>query len=306
MSVRGASLCPRCRKQAMRDNSSTGEYFCSNCGFVSPHPFIDETSEYRQFALEHGVKNKSRTEFVGDDMVEDLGTGIQYDGSAKAKRRSLMNKRVTNDPQQAKLRKHVKGIRAMAGLLGVEKQVADSACKLYKEALDQKVTGTKKGKAIDAACLYRACYIKRVPRGMASFEHIIGDRVTARELQAAIDVVNGLPSLIGVVEEWEYLVKRYIVELKLPAYIENAAVDVGRKLREKEVLNGKNHETVMAGVLAYVTEKCRDRAVKRNIDDVSRIARVTRNTIEKRVEEIRAMEPWFLELPSFQEMMKQK
>ena len=111
---------------------------------VSDHPFIDETSEYRQFALEHGVKNKSRAEIMGDESIDGLGCGIAYDGTARTKRLEELLRRYIVEQGAAKLKKHMKSIRNLSSHLGLDRSGTDRAWALYKEAVEADKTKTKK------------------------------------------------------------------------------------------------------------------------------------------------------------------
>ena len=77
--------CPRCCKEhVMKESPQKGEYYCSNWGYVSDFPYIDNTLEHRQFEIQHGVKNDNRAMNVGDDG--SLFTCLKLDGSLESKK----------------------------------------------------------------------------------------------------------------------------------------------------------------------------------------------------------------------------
>ena len=264
-----SGTCPRCRRQSLRDDPINGTRICANCGWVSAHSYIDETSEYRQFALEHGVKNKSRAAGMGDDMVESLGTSVQYDGSPRSKALAMQIRRMSVDPGVAKLKRHVKSIRTIAGQLDIERSVADRACMIYKEASEANITKTKKGIAVDGACLFHACNEKGLSKPDKVFLEFFGGKVTKKEFHTACEALRKLPSIENVEQTWENLVKNYTGPLRLPVWIEQAAVDVARTVREQGICEGKTHPGIIGGVLAYAVETCPDPSVKRTVDEIS-------------------------------------
>ena len=299
------SRCERCPLHPpLRDDPNSGTRICTSCGWVSPYPYIDETSEYRQFALEHGVKNKSRAEGMGDDMVDNLGTGVQYDGSARAKDLANRLRRMSVDPAVAKLKRHVKSIRTIAGQLDIERQVADRACMIYKEAVEANITKTKKGAAVDGACLFHACNEKGLSKPDKVFLEFFGSKVTTKEFHAACEALRNLPSLEDVKNTWENLVKNYTGPLRLPPWIEQAAVDMARTVRECGCCEGKTHQGIIGGVLACAVAMCPDPSVKRTVEEISTAVGPTKETILQRLDEIRELTPRFDKLPSVITMMK--
>jgi transcription initiation factor TFIIB len=286
----------------MKAFSNAGEWCCSICGFVSPSPVIDETSEYRQFALEHGVKNKPRAEFQGDDMVESLTTSVAYDGTQRARKLSLLNKRMTADQAQIRLTKHVKNIRKLGSQLGLEKSVSDRACKIFKEASEQNLTKTKKSEVIDAACVYHACKEKNVTKTMEAFVDLIA--CTKRELNSAIETISSLTSLQNVGAGWENLVRQYTPILRLPSFIEEAAVAVASIVNEIGKCQGKQPQGVSGACIALVVDMCPDPTIKRSLEDISKVVGLKKETVGQRLQEIQVMAPTFIRAPAVQEVMK--
>jgi transcription initiation factor TFIIB len=284
----------------MKDLASAGEHSCSECGYVAPHPYVDETSEYRQFALEHGVKNRSRAEFVGEEMYESLSTNVAYDGSARAKKLALTNRRITADPKTVRLQKHVKQIRSLGTQMSFDKTITDRACKLYKEALDAGVMKTKKGEAIDAACLFQACNEKGVRHSMDSFLERLRN-VSKRELNSAMEVIKELPSLQNVEERWEGLIPQYAAQLSLPNVVTAAAMALAKNLHEH--FEGKKPQSIIAGVLAVVCEVVPDERLKRTVEQISKIVGPKKGTIERHATEIKAFAPMYTEFKEYQDMM---
>ena len=214
--------CPRCKREhVMKESPRSGDYFCSKCGYVSPFPYIDETSEFRNFAVDHGVKDKSRACNAGDDIVEVLGTGIAYDGSSKAKEMSRYMQRVASqqDPQVAKLKKHVHKIKNLGGLLQLSKVVIEAACKIFKEALDMHLADNQKSEPFDAACIYYACLSQKVPKTMKEIA-LASENLTKKEINKAADIVKNVPSLEKVYSNWADSVQQFCRQLNLPSDIQ--------------------------------------------------------------------------------------
>jgi transcription initiation factor TFIIIB Brf1 subunit/transcription initiation factor TFIIB len=286
----------------MKENSSAGEWCCAHCGYVAPCAVIDETSEYRQFAVEHGVKNKPRAEFVGDDMIEDLSTGVAYDGSKKAKRLADLHRRCTADPVRDRLAKHVKSIRKMGSALGIDKSIADRACKIYREASEANLTAKKKGEVIDAACLYYACRMNQRSQELGQFVAI--SSFNLRELKSAIDALSSLESLSAAEDGREHYVRKYIPKLGLASYIEDAAVAVAKQIYDHSICQGKAPQGVSGAIIAWVLKECSDPAQKRALSDISAAVGPKESTIEARLAEIEVIRPLLASLPEVQKLKR--
>jgi transcription initiation factor TFIIIB Brf1 subunit/transcription initiation factor TFIIB len=286
----------------MKDLSSRGEHVCDRCGYVAPFAYIDETSEFRQFALEHGVKNKSRAEFVGDDMVEDLSTGVAYDGSSRAKRLSLLNKRSSQDSTRVRLNKHLRNIRSMASSLNLEKSISDRAFGIYKELMEKDLMKTIKTATLDASCLHYACAHKGTSLPLNLLSRHAG--VSEKELQKIHrQLGQALPSLLEYDDPWETQVKQYIQPLKLNSVVEEAALAVGLYVRKNGLCQGKHRKSVLGAILAFASESSPDAAMHKTLEEISARLGPQPETIRLCLEEIRVHGPALEGLEAMQKLL---
>ncbi|OHS98346.1 hypothetical protein TRFO_08929 [Tritrichomonas foetus] len=298
--------CPFCgREHVIKESPRTGEYYCSNCGYVSDFPYIDETSEYRQFAMEHGVKDKSRSSNAGDEMVDELATGIEYDGSPQAKRMARLNQRIQADPSITKLKIHVRNIRNLCGNLQLSRSISDRACKLFKEALDLGHTKNKKGEALNAACVYYACEDKGSPKNMSEILRFT-DNLTKREMEKEMNTIKLLPSLENLEQKFEESMKRFCPSLGLGQDIQQACYDVAAYLREAGIGEGKKPQTRIAAVIAYVSNKSADPKDHRKLEEISLKVGPKKDTIQQRMNEIEPASVKLTKIPSFQAILNKK
>jgi transcription initiation factor TFIIIB Brf1 subunit/transcription initiation factor TFIIB len=231
-------------------------------------------------------------------MIEDLSTGIAYDGSKKAKRLADAHRRCTSDPVRDRLAKHVKSIRKVASELGIDKSIADRACKIYREASEANLTAKKKGEVIDAACLYYACRMSQRSQELAQFLRV--GSFTQRELKSAIDALSDLESLKSVEDGREHQVRKYIQQLGLASYIEEAAVAVAKQVYANPVCQGKAPQGVSGAAIAWVLKECSDASQKRPLSEISAAVGPRESTIEARLSEIEVLRPLFNQLPEIQ------
>ena len=272
-------------EHVIKENPRKGEYFCSKCGFVSDFPYIDETSEYRQFAMEHGVKDKSRSSGGGDEMVEELGTGVYYDGTAKSKKLAKLNQRLQADPTINKLKKHVRNIKNICGNLLLSKTVSDRACKIFKEADEKGMTRQKKAEAVDAACIYYACQDKNTPKTMNEILQFTNN-VSQHEMDNLMNEIKTLPSLESVGHHWENLVEKYAKALGLSKEFQVAAKEVAECLRDNGIGEGQKPQTRAAAVIAFVSLKSPNKKDHVPLEDISRKTGPKKETISQRLPEL--------------------
>ena len=308
MTFRGGE-CIRCHKTAVRDDPTTGNYVCMECGMVGDNPYIDETSEHRQFALEHGVKNKSRTEYDGDGTIEILGTSTAWDGKPETRARLLRQKRITTDKQTERIMKHAKQIRQMQNALNLERAVADRACKIMKDALlfeDGKIAKSIKPNAIfDATCIRYACMergISKTAEDLGVMLKNLGFEIgkSGRKLEKAYEELRKLPALKTITDNWENQVKNFTGPLRLPKAIEEAAVGIGAVVRTNDVFGGKNRTAVVAALIAYVCEKAH---VPITLERLSEVIGSSRTTIQERLSEMRGAERLFRNVKPFTDLL---
>jgi len=243
------SLCEICKNNTMVISSKSGEYACSRCGYVSPIPFIDTTAEYRQFAMDHGVKDRTHTAFAGEDGENELGTTFGYDGKKHTKDLIDINNRVTTDPKIANLKKSVKRIRSICNDLKLEKMVSDSACKYYKDALEKNILKSHKKEAIYGAIILGVC--KNEERAL-TIEELLSSTtgIDQRDIMNAQKVLQEIGIEGGV--KIYVLAKRYCDDLQFPPYVGNAAEKIGKFAIEVGI-KGKT-QTVAGGIAMFLNK----------------------------------------------------
>jgi transcription initiation factor TFIIIB Brf1 subunit/transcription initiation factor TFIIB len=102
---------------------------------------------------------------------------------------------------------------------------------------------------------------------------------------------TALPGLLEYENQWETQVKQYIQPLKLTPVIEEAALSIGRYVRENGLCQGKHRMSVIAAILVYATEWSPDAGMRRTLDEVHARLGPKPATIAQCLEEIRIHQP---------------
>ena len=284
--------CPYCKKSSMIVDEKHGEYVCTICGAVSKVPVYDQTSEYRNFAIEHGVKDKSRTTYSGDNDCSDLGTTIENKGNKRSKQLIQINQRITTDPKVANLKKSIRRIQELAGRLDLSRAIANDAKETYKEAMDKDLLKNYKRAAVDAVCIFDAC--NKNGEAMRKEDIILqaGD-VVKKEFDNVLKALH--PILHGPVSAAE-LAKRYADKLYTKPFICSAILKLGKKVEEWGILTGKQPDSIAGAIIAFIN-KLLEPSIRRSASDISNICGVSEETISKYLEEIEGFKEQAYRIP---------
>src|SRR3989442_10230857 len=74
--------CPKCGRRLMVIDSSRGELFCSNCGFVMKEKIVEAGPGFRAFSKEK-KENKNRTRNPPSITMHDMGPSTGKGGMKK-------------------------------------------------------------------------------------------------------------------------------------------------------------------------------------------------------------------------------
>ncbi|KAH0792936.1 transcription factor TFIIB [Histomonas meleagridis] len=305
--VQNEGMCPYCKSKSMRESPNSGEYYCAKCGYISPHAYIDQTSEYRQFAIEHGVKDRSRSSYANDEAGEDLFTSVYYDGTDKSRKMAqlAMQNYRNSDPQKMTLKKHVRNIRLICESLNLEKSIKESASKTIKQALEKEIAKKKKIEAMDAAAVFLSCEASGNAKSMVDILQATNN-VTKRDLDKAIHQLRELYQIDANGPGWETEVKKYIPTLHLSKDVENACIEFGQYIRENGILEGKKRATLIAAIIACVTQNSPNPADKRDLTEISTIVGPKPETINSTAQEISVYSTAMMEKPNYSALMNKK
>lgn len=302
--TQNVDLCPICKNKTMRIYPNKGDYACSVCGYVSPFPYIDETSEYRQFALEHGVKDRSRSSYANDEVGGgELFTTAQYDGTDKTKRMQQQNMQIyrSENPNIMTIKRHVRNIRGICEQLNLEKSIKEEASKKIKEAIDLEITKKKKIEAVDAAAVFLTC---KQNGNAKSMEDILQatENVTKREMDKAIHLLS---ELFQDGPGWETGVKNYKSSLNMSKEMVEACIEFGQYLRENGIFESKKHSTVIAGIIAYMMNKYQG-PDKKTIEEISSVVGPKPDSIRSTMDDLSIYQPALDEKPKYNVFINKK
>lgn len=293
--------CPHCRKYTMIVNDKAGQLVCTICGVCAKTPLYDETSEYRNFAVEHGVKDKSRSSYSGDANASDLGTGIELKGTKRSKEFNEIQRRMTQDPKLVNLKKAMKRIQQLGDDLKLSKSIITGAQSIYKEALDAGLIKNQKKMAIDAVCIYYSCIKNEQSRTLDDvLEQCQG--ITKKDFDNTYKSLSDLQTLKITVSAAE-LAKFDSKKLGFPPYIYDAALSLGRAVESWHLFDGQTPETVAGGLILYINSILRPDMQKSN-EDIATLVGKTLTTISKIYKDLNGLKEQINRIPEVAEVIE--
>ncbi len=175
----------RCGKNLLITDSSTGEKFCSGCGFVITERIVDLGSETRAFTKEE-YDDRSRTGMPASLAVHDMGLATMIghertDAMGKPLSSSMkytMNRLRTWDGRSKAIESTGKNLRqALSELnrlrdkLALSDAVIEKTAYIYRKGLERGLTRGRTISGFIAGALYMACRESGTPRTINEIAH---------------------------------------------------------------------------------------------------------------------------------------
>lgn len=172
-----AEKCPACGSKKMITDDTTGEMFCSKCGFVISDHIADTGAEWRSFAADG--ENRARVGAGTSLTMHDMGLStvigsINKDSTGKplaAGMKSSIERLRTWDSRShahtsadRNLRHALSEMDKLKDKLALTDAVIEKAAYIYRKAMEKKLVRGRSIQGLVAACLYASCRNTGTPR----------------------------------------------------------------------------------------------------------------------------------------------
>ncbi|KAF1983727.1 cyclin-like protein [Aulographum hederae CBS 113979] len=172
-------LCPDCKIDPpnLREEFSSGDTVCDDCGLVLADRVVDTRSEWRTFANDdQGNDDPSRVGDAANPLLNgsQLQTSISFgDGGARNRELHRAQNKSTQDKSSAALLNAYREIDSYCGgPHGLSALVAETAKHLFKIVEDHRYLRGKSQQAIIASCIFLACRQVGVPRSFKEIQQM--------------------------------------------------------------------------------------------------------------------------------------
>ncbi|OEL38181.1 Transcription initiation factor IIB [Dichanthelium oligosanthes] len=287
--------CPDCdrRTEVVLDHA-TGDTICTECALVLDAHFIDEGTEWRNFADDGGGEDRdpSRVGGPNDAFLNNtpLDTRIVYNNGPQKTQgdggHALPRMRINVGPdREQSLVEAFRAITDMADRLGLVGAIRDRAKDVYKKMDEAKACPRgKKRDVFYATCLYVACRNEGKPRTYKELATATSAGAAAKKevgrmtilIKKVLGEEAGQVMDIGVVHAGDYL-RRFCSRLGMGNQEMRAAQEAARRLEETLDVR-RNPESIAAAISYMVVQRA---GATKTVRDVSMATGVAEATIKE-------------------------
>ena len=283
--------CPRCGKGPMVIDSSGGELFCGQCGFVVKEKIEESGPEWRAFSKEE-KDDRSRTGIPASLAMHDMGLatviGIENrDASGKSLPTSIRStierlrtwdgRSQVHEPVDRNLRQAFSELDRLTDKLNVGDAVIEKAAYIYRKALERGLVRGRSISALIAASIYAACRDTETPRTLKDFAAV--SNVKKKDIARCYRLLLKEMDLRMPVVDSTKCVSRIASKSGLSEVTKRKALEILKKASETMTSAGKDPMGLAAAAL-YVA--CVMQGENKTQKDVAEAAGVTEVTIRNR------------------------
>ncbi len=289
------SLCPNCRGIDTVYDSHRGEIICSQCGMVLRDRIINPGAEWRAFDSDQREK---RTR-VGAPMtftIHDQGLSTIIDWKNKDfsgreipsrlrsqiyRLRRWQSRIRVSDATERNLTFALSELDRMASVLGLPKNLRESAAKIYRSAVKNHLIRGRSIEGVAAASLYAACRMCKIPRTLQEISECA--RVDKKEIGRSYRFVASKLNLSSNPTKATDYVNRFTSELKLSSDVARKANEIICLAERKGLTSGRGPTGVAAAAIYVASIYYQERRTQR---DIARVSQVTEVTVRNRFKEL--------------------
>jgi transcription initiation factor TFIIB len=289
------SRCPECKSLHLMRDEVRGEVVCGDCGLV-----IDESTLVSDFsrrsskeessmegrgygpAVNPLMPEKGFSSEIGLPTRDFQGNSLSRDASLKFYHLRKLNHRLRlGRTHQRNMVVALGEINRLVSVLGLSREIKESATYIYRRALEYKATRGKKIVAFAAASVYAACRQCHVPRTMK--EITLHSKATKIEVGRAYTLLaRELKIGLRPLEPRDYLV-RFTQELNLARPVRQKVLELLEEVEKVYSTSGVLPNGILATII-YIASNLMGEP--RSQDRIAAVANVTPVTIRNHYKEL--------------------
>lgn len=271
--------CPHCfTENTIIIDFTSGQVACTNCGCVVEDRIIDETSEWRNFSNENPGSGASDQNRVGGPINPyldevSLSTKISTKNNkgplAKYKHRAF-------ESGNRSILRGMEKIEELAIKLELLMSIVEKSKDVYKTVMDNKKLKGRSLEGIIAAIFYHVCRQNSANRSLSDI--VTRLKINKKEFVRCFKSIEPLITSStdrDNVENTVGLSNLFCNKLEIPIKIKSIAADITREVCEKELLAGRNPNTVASACIFYTSLLTDFKIDKKEISKISQISEIT-------------------------------
>ncbi|MGP8076100.1 MAG: transcription initiation factor IIB [Thermoplasmata archaeon] len=290
-----AEICPNCGSSHLIRDEIRGEIVCADCGLVVDQSALVSDRGQRGSKEDTGreargwgpvisplMPDKGLFSEIGVPTRDFQGNSLSRNTSLKFYHLRKLNHRLrAARTHQRNLVVALGELNRLAGVLGLSREVKESATYIYRRALEHKATRGKKIVALVAASVYAACRQCHVPRTMK--EIIAHSKATKIEVGRAYTLLaRELKLGLKPVEPRDYLV-RFTQDLNLSKEVRQKVLSLLEQVEQVYSTSGVLPNGILATII-YIASNLMGEP--RSQDRIAAVANVTPVTIRNHYKEL--------------------
>jgi transcription initiation factor TFIIB len=287
-----SAKCPRCGKSTIVLDTSTGEQFCTNCGYVAVERVIESGPEWRNFAKEQGEADRSRTGTPSSLAMHDMGLATligkeNQDASGHAlnstmkstleRLRTWDRRSQVHTSEDRNLRQAFSELDRLGEKLSVGPAVIEKAAYIYRKAFDKHLIRGRSITTMITASLYAALRDTETPRTLKDLAVISG--VKKNDLAQSYRLILKEMDLRMPVRDPAKYISRIGSKAGASERTQRRALEILRRAQEVGAAAGKDPMGLAASAL-YVASVMENESLTQK--DFAVAAGVTEVTIRNR------------------------
>lgn len=270
--------CPICNSvNTIIIDYTAGQIVCSSCATVIEDRIIDETSEWRNFSNENPNTGTDQNRVGGPinpyldevSLTTKIATKNNKGPLAKFKHRAF-------ESGNRSILRGMEKIEELAIKLELLMSIVEKSKDVYKNVIDNKKL---KGRSLDgiiAAIFYHVCRQNNANRSLQDIVNRL--KLDKKEFVRCFKAIEPLITSSTDRDNTENTVglsNVFCNKLELPVKIKSTAADITREVCEKELLAGRNPNTVASACLCFTLLLTGTIPNKKEISEVSKIGEST-------------------------------
>jgi transcription initiation factor TFIIB len=297
VSSNATPTCARCGKNSLLTDDTTGEQFCSKCGYVINDKVDAAGPEWRSFQKDGG-SDPARTGAPSSLTIHDMGLStvinpLNKDASGKplaASMKSTIERLRTWDsrsqahqPIDRNLRQALGELNKLKDKVAISANVLEKAAYIYRKALEKKLVRGRSISAMIAASLYAACRDTETPRTLRDIAD--SANVKRKDIARCYRLLHHELELKMPVVDPIQCIARISSKLDITEKTKRYAINVLKEAQERKESAGKDPMGLAASAL-YLS--CVKNGVSVTQRDIAEAAGVTEVTIRNRYKGLKA------------------
>ncbi|MBN1803278.1 MAG: transcription initiation factor IIB [Candidatus Lokiarchaeota archaeon] len=290
--------CSECGKHIFFDENR-GHTVCEECGLVHSEKHIDRGPEWRAFDSDQ-KKKRTRTGAPMTYMIHDKGLSTMIDWKNKDifgkeipaklrgqiyRLRKWQSRIRVSDATERNLTFALSELDRMASNLDLQKNLRESAAKIYRDAVERHLIRGRSIEGVAAASLYAACRRFQVPRTLNEIAEVA--RVDKKEISRSFRFISmELLLNLNPTKASDFL-PRFISELRLSPECQKVAKKIINESERRGLTSGRAPVGLCAAAIYAASMLIRERRTQKEIAQAAGVTEVTvRNRLSELVESL--------------------